>query len=239
MWNINKKIKRIVKFINKINRFITWEIQTFPLKDEFGYCGKNSCIEYPCNIGYSQNVFIEENVYLRYGINIINSETEKVIIKKYSVIAPNCTIVTNNHRSTVSIPQFLLGASHVNDKSANVIINEDVWIGTGAIILAGVNIGRGSIVSSGAIVTHDVEPYSLVVGSPAKKIKRIFSISQIIEHEKALYKEDERIAIKDLQRMFELDEKEYDIYGTTEGLSIDAIQKINEIKNKANYINPF
>ena len=63
---------------------------------------------------------------------------EKVTIKKYTSIAANCTIVTNNHRSTVGIPQFLLGATHINDKSGDVCINEDFWVGTGVIILQNV-----------------------------------------------------------------------------------------------------
>jgi acetyltransferase-like isoleucine patch superfamily enzyme len=51
-----------------------------------------------------------------------------------------------------------------------VFIEDDVWIGHGAIILKGVRIGRGSIVAAGAVVSRDIEQYSIVAGTPAKPI---------------------------------------------------------------------
>ena len=56
--------------------------------------------------------------------------------------------------------------------SANpVVIEDDVLIGANAVILEGVRIGKGAVVAAGAIVTHDVEPKTVVAGSPAKVIK--------------------------------------------------------------------
>jgi len=51
-------------------------------------------------------------------------------------------------------------------------IGNDVWIGACAIVLKGVTIGDGAIVAAGAVVTKDVEPYTIVAGNPAKMIKR-------------------------------------------------------------------
>jgi acetyltransferase-like isoleucine patch superfamily enzyme len=56
-----------------------------------------------------------------------------------------------------------------------VIIEDDVWIGHGTIILSGVKIGTGSIVGAGSVVTRDVDPYSIYAGNPAVKIKSRFS----------------------------------------------------------------
>lgn len=58
-------------------------------------------------------------------------------------------------------------------------IGNDVWIGTGAMILQGVRIGDGAIIAAGAVVTKDVEPYSIVGGVPAKLIKYRFDEEQI------------------------------------------------------------
>ena len=52
----------------------------------------------------------------------------------------------------------------------SVFIDDDVFIGVGAIVLSGVKIGKGAVVGAGAVVTHDVEPYSFVVGVPATRI---------------------------------------------------------------------
>ncbi|EHQ89971.1 DapH/DapD/GlmU-related protein [Desulfosporosinus youngiae] len=54
-------------------------------------------------------------------------------------------------------------------------IGHDTWIGHGAIIMPGVRIGNGAVVGSGAVVTKDVDPYRVVVGVPAKPIKRRFA----------------------------------------------------------------
>ena len=72
----------------------------------------------------------------------------------------------------------ILTASHdvqANDfagTTSPVIINDYVFIGTRAMILPGVTLGRGSVIAAGAVVTKDVEPYSIVAGVPAKPIGR-------------------------------------------------------------------
>ncbi len=65
-------------------------------------------------------------------------------------------------------------------KTDFVTIGNDVWIGHNATIMPGVKIGNGAVIGTGAVVTKDVEPYSIVVGVPAKKIKMRFS-DEIIE----------------------------------------------------------
>lgn len=61
------------------------------------------------------------------------------------------------------------------DNKGDIIIGSDVWIGFEAVIMAGVTIGDGAIIASRAVVTKDVEPYSIVGGMPAKPIKKRFS----------------------------------------------------------------
>ena len=66
-------------------------------------------------------------------------------------------------------------------------IEPDCWIGANAIILSNVTIGRGSVIGAGAIVTHDIKPYSIYVGSSVPKIRRRFSEDEMIQHENILY----------------------------------------------------
>lgn len=76
------------------------------------------------------------------------------------------------------------------DKHA-IIIEDDVWIGYGVIILSPVRIGRGSIIAAGSTVIKDVPPYNIVGGCPAKFIKYRFTEKEIIEHEQLLIKNKE------------------------------------------------
>lgn len=83
-------------------------------------------------------------------------------------IASHVMIVGANHKfDDLSRP---IAKQGVERKS--VVIEDDVWIGGRVNILAGVTVGRGSVVAAGAVVTHDVPPYSVVAGVPAKAIKK-------------------------------------------------------------------
>ena len=72
-----------------------------------------------------------------------------------------------------------------------ILINDDVWIGYGAIILSPSKVGRGAIVAAGSVVTKDVPPYSIVGGSPSRLIKWRFTRDQIIKHERLLIESKE------------------------------------------------
>lgn len=69
-------------------------------------------------------------------------------------------------------------------KGLKIVIENDVWIGYGSIIVSGVRIGRGAIVAAGSVVLKDVEPYAIVAGNPAKVISKRFTDEQIVQHER-------------------------------------------------------
>lgn len=68
-------------------------------------------------------------------------------------------------------------------KNLKIVIENDVWIGYGVIIVSGVRIGHGAIVAAGSVVLKDVEPYTIVAGNPAKEVSRRFTAEQIKLHE--------------------------------------------------------
>ena len=65
------------------------------------------------------------------------------------------------------------------DDARPAVIGNDVWIGSRAMILAGVTVGDGSVVAANAVVTRDIEPYSIVAGIPARLMRKRFSDNQI------------------------------------------------------------
>ncbi len=87
----------------------------------------------------------------------------------------------------------------------DVIIEKDVWIGCNVTLLAGVTVGRGSIIAAGALINKDVPPYAVVGGIPAKVIKfRWETIEEILQHESILYPIDERLPSSLIQENFDL-----------------------------------
>jgi acetyltransferase-like isoleucine patch superfamily enzyme len=55
-------------------------------------------------------------------------------------------------------------------EGAPIVVEDDVWLGASAIVLGGVTVGRGSVVGAGAVVTHDLPPYSIARGVPARVV---------------------------------------------------------------------
>lgn len=203
-----------------------------PDRKDFGSMPDHSTIAYPCHIGVPKNLFVEDFVKIRYGLTVINAKKESVYVKKYTVLAPDVTIITNNHRSTVTIPQVILGESHINDKSADVVIEEDVWVGTRSTILAGVTLGRGCIVGANALVTKSVPPYALVAGMPAKIIGVKFSLTDIERHEETLYSLEKRLSHKELVSLFETYYKDKRTYGCSTPLTDEQSEIVNKLKKK-------
>lgn len=199
---------------------------------DFGSMPSHSTIAYPCHIGVPKNLFVEDFVKIRYGLTIINAGKEAVYVKKYTVISPDVTILTNNHRSTVTIPQVILGESHINDKSANVIIEEDVWIGTRVTIQAGVTLGRGCIVGANSVVTKPVPPYALVAGMPAKIIGVKFALPDIERHEVALYPPEERMSHEDLVSLFKQYYTDKKVFGCSDPLTEEQMKTVNILRMK-------
>lgn len=68
-------------------------------------------------------------------------------------------------------------------KDLRLVIEDDVWIGFGSVVLTGVTVGRGAIVAAGSVVTRDVEPYAIVAGNPARQVGNRFAAPEIREHE--------------------------------------------------------
>ena len=111
--------------------------------------------------------------------------------------------------------EFLLGGGHdyeclttypFNESAAlskgQIIVEDDVWIGDNVWVLSGVTINKGAVVGTGSIVTHDVPPYAIVAGNPAKIIKYRFS-RDIIEKLLSFQLDIERLTEEQLNALGE------------------------------------
>lgn len=163
---------------------------------------ENTIITPPYNFGNKRNIFIYDNVGI--GSNsFISATNAKFIIKGNCAIAENFTVHTGNHANIIGM--FVSDINELNKPKGydnEVIIEKDVWIGCNVTILAGVKVGRGSIIAAGAVVSKDIPPYSIIGGVPAKVIKFRWTIEEILKHEQILYPENERLNKNELEEIF-------------------------------------
>jgi len=123
---------------------------------------------------------IGARVYVGPDLIIVDEPEDvgAVFIGDRAAISPRVTIVVSSRPNESRI------ASYAPVAHGPVRIMQDAWIGTGSIIMPNVTIGEGAIVGAGSIVTKDIPPYTMVVGSPARPVRKI-KIREQIEEKKS------------------------------------------------------
>jgi len=131
------------------------------------------CVEADCRIG-------------RFSYIMPPGHLAGVSIGNFCSIAENCMFIRNQHPVThfSTFPFARRLAMHGIDfeplfnesiDRGDIVIEHDVWIGRNCTIMGGITIGTGAIIAAGAVVTHHVEPYTIVGGVPARPIRKRFS----------------------------------------------------------------
>lgn len=145
----------------------------------FGHCGKDVWINQPMTLCRGTTISIGDNCYLNYGTTFVDDYT--ITIGNSVMFGPNVTICTTGHPLD---PE----RRHLGMYSFPVTIEDGVWIGANAVILACVTIGKNSVIGAGSVVTRDIPANVLAVGSPCK-VLRPFD-----ERDKEYYFRDHRFA---------------------------------------------
>ncbi len=130
------------------------------LKALFAEVANDVMIEAPFHCAYGMNISLGEAVYFNAGCTIL--DTAPVRIGARTMLGPGVHIYCAEHHKD---PQQRAAGLEI---AKPVEIGSDVWIGGGAIILAGVAIGDRAIVGAGAVVTRDVAAGATVIGNPAR-----------------------------------------------------------------------
>ena len=146
-------------------------------------------------VRYGSNVHMQSSAVI-YSPNKLCILGDNVGIGHYCVI--NCDVVIGNDVMLAAHVGLIARNAHQTDLAGvtmfdgprgdqyKIVIEDDVWIGYGAIVLSGVTIGRGAVVAAGAVVTKDVPPYTMMMGVPARPVRQRFTEAQIAEHEQML-----------------------------------------------------
>lgn len=127
--------------------------------------------------------------------SLFEQEGERLEIGNYVSIAPGVQFLLGVNHQINTFTTFPLYSRFVKRSPIDavnkgpLVIEDEVWIGTDAILFSGVKVGKGAIISAGAIVTKDVPAYAIVGGTPAKLIKYRFS-EDIINELMTIYLKD-------------------------------------------------
>jgi acetyltransferase-like isoleucine patch superfamily enzyme len=185
-------ISKLILIIIYYYQGIKNRIFRYLLKGNFKSIGKNVSFKYTDNFSYN-NISLGSDVYIGPGALFMSSDSE-IIIKNKVLFGPNVSIITGDHPIDLRGKYIFDIVEKKTGEDLPVIINDDVWVGAGATILKGVNIGEGAVIASSALVIKDVEPYSIVGGIPARHIKYRGSKEQIKDHKDLIiYNEQHKI----------------------------------------------
>jgi acetyltransferase-like isoleucine patch superfamily enzyme len=135
---------------------------------------------------HPKNIYLSDSILIKEGVKICPTNSEAVVkIGENTTIGYYCMLFSSlrieiGANCLIAPSVYLVDANHglkkdllINQQKLEVspiIIHDDVWIGTGATIVGGVTIGQGAVIGANSLVNHDVAPYTIVGGVPARKI---------------------------------------------------------------------
>lgn len=169
-------------------------------RPRFAAHGKNFIFD-PMGQYTFSSISVGDDVYLGDRPCLMASRS-RIVIGSHVIFGPEVTIRGGNHR--IDMVGRLMKSIRDEEKrpedDRGVVIEDDVWVGTRAVILSGVRIGRGAVVGAGAVVTKSVPAYGIVVGNPARLLRFRWDVEGILDHERRLYPENDRLQRADLDR---------------------------------------
>ncbi len=168
-----------------------------PLRPLFGSYGEAFRFD-PLGCYSYRNIHVGDYVSLGHR-PVLMAALSEIHIGNHVMFGPEVIVIGGGHNTTIS-GQFMID---VHEKTGNedlgVVIEDDVWVGARATILRGVNVGRGSVIGAGSVVTKSVPPYAIVAGNPASVIRFRWDTDEILRHEAGLYPQEARCSREQLQ----------------------------------------
>lgn len=136
------------------------------LKKLFAEIGENCYIEPPLHTNWGKNVHFGNNVYANFNLTLVDDT--HIYVGDNVLFAPNVIIATASHPINPDLRKPRVGQFNLPVKIGN-----NVWIGSGGIVLPGVCIGDNSVIGAGSVVTKDIPSNVVAFGNPCKVIRVI------------------------------------------------------------------
>lgn len=170
----NSADKEIVEIIEKTAQLCFEYNQIAPNKEEeryavlqniLGKVGENAKVLSPFRCDFGYNITVGDNFFA--NVNLVILDSAKVTFGNNIFIGPNVGIYTPNHSFN------RIERAKGQEKSSPITIGDDVWIGGNVVVLPGITIGNNVIIGAGSVVTTDIPDNCVVVGNPARIIRKL------------------------------------------------------------------
>ncbi|KAK3638721.1 hypothetical protein LTR56_006728 [Elasticomyces elasticus] len=135
------------------------------LRKVLGRVGEEVYVEPPFFIDYGCNISLGDRFYSNFNFTVLDCGL--VTIGDRVLLGPNVSIYAATHETEVQSRRDNV------EFTKPVTIGDDCWIGGGTIILPGVEIGQGTTIAAGSVVTKSIPAWSVAMGSPAKVVKKV------------------------------------------------------------------
>lgn len=134
-------------------------------------------VERPVRADYGTNVRLGPKVFLNF--NAVFIDTCPIYIGARCLIGPNCCFYSGTHPLDPAVRNGTEGP----ELGKEIHIGDDCWLGGNVIVLPGINIGRGSTIGAGSVVTKDVPPFHVAAGNPARILRKIETSMESMLHQ--------------------------------------------------------
>jgi maltose O-acetyltransferase len=141
------------------------EVAQTVLHELLGTLGAESHVRAPIFVDYGSNITIGNGTFINFNLTAL--DVARIEIGNHCQIGPNVQLLTPTHPLEAQPRRDKLEAAKP------IVIGDNVWLGGGVIVLAGVTIGENCVVGAGSVVTRDLPADVLALGTPAKPIKSI------------------------------------------------------------------
>lgn len=142
------------------------------------HVGKGVTVLGPLYCDYGYNVSLGEGTFVNH--NAYFMDCAPITLGKHCFIGPGCGFYTASH------PLLFAERNTGLEKASPITIEDNVWLGGNVVLLPGVTIHEGAVVGAGAVVTRDVPALSLVVGNPARVLRKLGPEDSILKESRGM-----------------------------------------------------
>lgn len=170
---ITLRTKRLTAALNAADYSDT-ELKQSLMRQMFGSVGYGVHIDTDFHCEYGINIHIGNKVILNMNCTFVDNN--RIDIGNNVLIASDVKMYTATHSTSVrerTAENWHEGMAICNTYALPIRIEDNVWIGGGAILLPGVTIGEGSTIGAGSVVTRSIPPHCVAVGNPCRVIKHV------------------------------------------------------------------